>query len=793
MASGQRERHGDQRELRPRRLAKRRRAWQPASRGRYGIWAISTAAPTTRAIEADLARQRPQPRPRWRPTTRAGWPSSTATGWPALIERYEAIEDRIGRVFSFAQLLFAAKRDDPEVGRFYQGVQERITTIGTSCCSSRWSSTSSRMSRWRRWSRRRRALRRFRPWLDTVRSFRPHQLSDEIERTLHEKYVTGRSAWVRLFDETMAALRFPLDGKELTSAEIFDLLSAKDRERCASAPLARSAACWSKNVRLFARITNTLAKDKQIEDEWRQFERPISSRNLANQVEDEVVDALIQAARDAYPADLAPLLRAEGALAGSRAAGVLGSQRAAARGRRHPPAMARRQGRRARRLPQLLADAGRHRRPLLRQAAGSTPQLRPGKDSGAFCHPTVPSAHPYVLMNYQGRTRDVMTLAHELGHGVHQVLAAQQGPLMAGTPLTLAETASVFGEQLTFQALLAQETDPVRRRVLLAAKIEDKINTVVRQIAFCEFERRVHDARRKAELTPDDLCRIWMEVQTESLGPAFNFREDYRFYWTYIPHFIHVPFYVYAYAFGDCLVSSLYAVYEEAPDGFEPRYLELLRAGGTLAAQGAAGTVRARRLRPRLLGQGPGPARGADRPARGHHAGACMTDPAAPARKVESENSFGSRVRRYAQVGGTVGVPGGADRRRADDGPAGSTAANAAELREALGGLKGPLMKVAQLIATIPDALPAEYAAELAQLQSNAPPMGKPFVRRRMVAELGPDWAERFAEFPLEPAAAASLGPGAQGDAARRPRRSPASCNTRTWRRRSTPTWRSSG
>jgi len=209
-------------------------------------------------------------------------------------------------------------------------------------------------------------------------------------------------------------------------------------------------------------------------------------------------------------------------------------------------------------------------------------QVRPGKDSGAFCHPTVPSAHPYVLMNYQGRNQDIMTLAHELGHGVHQVLAARQGPLMASTPLTLAETASVFGEQLTFQALLAQETDPVRRRILLAAKIEDKINTVVRQIAFCEFERRVHDARRQAELTPDELNQLWMAVQTESLGPAFRFRDDYRFYWSYIPHFIHVPFYVYAYAFGDCLVSSLYAVYEEAPEGFEPRYLDLLRAGGTL-------------------------------------------------------------------------------------------------------------------------------------------------------------------------------------------------------------------
>ena len=355
----------------------------------------------------------------------------------------------------------------------------------------------------------------------------------------------------------MAALRFPLDGKELTSAEIFDLLSAKDRavrERAATA----ISAVLDKNVRLFARIMNTLLKDKHIEDEWRRFERPISSRNLANQVEDEVVGALIEAARAAFPRISHRYY--------SLKARWLGLEKLEFWDRNAP-------------LPEevdtrrpwsdakiVVLDAYRTFSPTLADiltrffdGAWIDAQLRPGKDSGAFCHPTVPSVHPYVLMNYQGRNRDVMTLAHELGHGVHQVLAARHGPLMASTPLTLAETASVFGEQLTFQALLAQETDPVRRRMLLAAKIEDKINTVVRQIAFCEFERRIHDARRNAELTPDDLCRIWMEVQTESLGPAFHFREDYRFYWTYIPHFIHVPFYVYAYAFGDCLVSSLYA------------------------------------------------------------------------------------------------------------------------------------------------------------------------------------------------------------------------------------------
>jgi len=208
---------------------------------------------------------------------------------------------------------------------------------------------------------------------------------------------------------------------------------------------------------------------------------------------------------------------------------------------------------------------------------------RPGKAPGAFAHPTVPSAHPYLLLNYQGRTRDVMTLAHELGHGVHQVLAGRQGHLMASTPLTLAETASVFGEMLTFQSMLGQESDPARRKVMLASKVEDMLNTVVRQIAFHCFETRLHDARRaQGELLPKQISEIWLETQRESLGPAIRFEDEYAHYWAYIPHFVHVPFYVYAYAFGDCLVNSLYAVYEQAEDGFAERYLGLLKAGGTL-------------------------------------------------------------------------------------------------------------------------------------------------------------------------------------------------------------------
>ena len=498
----------------------------------------------------------------------------------AVIERYERIEEQLGRLMSYAQLLHAAKADDPQIGRFYQTIHERVTKVGTRLLFLTLElnriedqSLAEKLEQSPR-------LARYQSWIRDVRSFRPHQLDDEIERVLHEKSVTGRSAWVRLFDETMAALRFPLDGKELTSSEVFDLLSDRDRAN-RQAAAASIASVLTPNLRLFALTTNTLAKDKQIEDGWRHFARPISSRNLANHVEDEVVDALIAAVRDAYPRLSHRYYRLKARWLG------LDYLEHWDRNAPLPEDSDRRIAWSDARV--IVLDAYRGFSPrlaaILERFFGQNwidAALRPGKDAGAFCHPTVPSVHPYVLMNYQGRTRDVMTLAHELGHGVHQVLAARQGPLMASTPLTLAETASVFGEQLTFRSLLAAERDPVQRRVLLAGKIEDALNTVVRQIAFVEFERRVHDARQKAELTADELGKVWLDVQTESLGPAFRFNEDYRVFWSYIPHFVHVPFYVYAYAFGDCLVNSLYAVYQAEPEGFEERYLALLEAGGTL-------------------------------------------------------------------------------------------------------------------------------------------------------------------------------------------------------------------
>jgi oligoendopeptidase F len=497
----------------------------------------------------------------------------------AAVETYERLHEASGRIMSYASLVHAGDLADPEIGRFFQTMQERINAVSTTLLFFTLELNRLEDSVLEE-KEADPALARYRPWLRDTRAFRPHQLSDEIEKLLHEKYVAGRAAWTRLFDETIADLRFPVRGRELTEAEALDLLSDRDPEVRREAALVIGDVL-GKNARTFALITNTLAKDKEIEDRWRRFARPISSRNLANFVEDDVVDALIAAVRAGYPRLSHRYYRLK--------AGWFGVEALPFWDRNAP-------------LPEdedrlipwpvaesIVLSAYRAFSPELAAIGGRffaggwiDAPVRPGKASGAFAHPTVPSAHPYLLLNYQGRVRDVMTLAHELGHGVHQVLAARQGYLMADTPLTMAETASVFGEMLTFRALLARETDTKRRKIMLAAKVEDMLNTVVRQIAFATFEIRVHDERREAELTPDRLAEVWLDVQRESLGPALRLDEPYRYYWSYIPHFIHTPFYVYAYAFGDCLVNSLYAVYENAHQGFAERYLELLRAGGTL-------------------------------------------------------------------------------------------------------------------------------------------------------------------------------------------------------------------
>jgi oligoendopeptidase F len=496
----------------------------------------------------------------------------------ALVE-YERIEEVLGRVMSYAQLLFSGDSTDAAVGKFYQSMSERVTAI-----SSHLIFFSLELNRIDEAVLEAKladpALARWRPWLADLRVFRPHQLSDELERLLHEKEVTGRAAWSRLFDETVAGMKVPLGGEDLTVSAALNKLSDPDRALRQAAAAAIGTA-FADNIRLFALITNTLAKDKEIIDTWRHYPRPGSYRNRSNMVEDAVVDALVSAVTADFPrlshryyAMKARWLGLEKLQHWDRNAPLPGDDD------RHIafPEARDRVLASYRAFSPELADIGARffERPWI------DAQLRPGKAGGAFAHPTVPSAHPYLLLNYHGRTRDVMTLAHELGHGVHQVLAGErQGYLMAGTPLTLAETASVFGEMLTFRALLDAETDPARRRIMLAGKVEDMLNTVVRQVAFYRFETLLHDERRGGEVMADRIGEIWMQVQTESLGPAFQFTDEYRVYWSYVPHFVHSPFYVYAYAFGDCLVNALYAVFQSGHPGFAGKYLDMLRAGGS--------------------------------------------------------------------------------------------------------------------------------------------------------------------------------------------------------------------
>ena len=499
-------------------------------------------------------------------------------GLAKAIVEFERIQETLGRIMSFASLDYSTNMTDAETGRFSQNMQEKVNAISSALLF--FGLELNRIEEADLVEKLKSpALAHYAPWLRDTRAFRPYQLSDEIEKLLHEKSVAGRSAWTRLYDETSADLRFPVGGKDLSNAEALHLLSEPDRALRKEAAKSLGKV-FGDNARIFALITNTLAKDKEIEDRWRGFKRPISSRNLSNFVEDEVVDALIAAVREAYPALSHRYYRLKAKWFGVEALPYWD---------RNAP------------LPdedtrQFTWDQARQT--VLGAYGAFSPEMaavgkrffdhrwidaptKASKAPGAFAHPTVPSVHPYLLLNYQGKARDVMTLAHELGHGVHQVLAGPQGALMSDTPLTLAETASVFGEMLTFQAMLKAETDAKRRKAMLASKVEDMLNTVVRQIAFVEFERRLHDERRAGELTPERIGEIWMSVQGESLGPAITFEDEYRWYWTYIPHFIHTPFYVYAYAFGDCLVNSLYAVYQGAQAGFAEKYLDMLRAGGT--------------------------------------------------------------------------------------------------------------------------------------------------------------------------------------------------------------------
>jgi oligoendopeptidase F len=494
------------------------------------------------------------------------------------VRRYEAISDRMGRLGSYAVLIHEGDTVDPARTKFYGDMQERMTAASTHLLFFELELNRIDDAQLEA-ALADPVLGHYRPWLEDVRRYRPYQLEDRVEQLFHEKSMTAYTAWNRQFDATIANLRFKVAGKTLAIEPTLNFLQDRDGAKRKSAALAL-AHTFKDNVAQFALILNTLAKDKEISDRWRGFADIADERHLSNRVEREVVDALVAAVRAAYP----QLSHRYYALK----AKWFGEKRLPQWDRNAPlPHATTRTIGWAEAKDTVLTAYGAFSPKMAAIAERFFAErwidapVRPGKAPGAFSHSTTPSAHPFVLLNYQGKPRDVMTLAHELGHGVHQVLAAPNGALMAPTPLTLAETASVFGEMLTFKKLLAGTRDGKERKAMLAAKVEDMINTVVRQIAFYTFERAVHTERKSGELTAERIGELWLDVQRESLGPAIEIKPGYETYWVYIPHFIHTPFYVYAYAFGDCLVNSLYAVYEHANEGFVERYLAMLSAGGT--------------------------------------------------------------------------------------------------------------------------------------------------------------------------------------------------------------------
>ncbi len=501
-----------------------------------------------------------------------------ADGLLTCVHRNEKINNIAGRIMSYAGLRYYQLTTDADRAKFLSDVQEKVTIFTTplvfftleinriedATLDAQFAANAD--------------LARYKPVFDRIRAMKPYQLSDELERFMHDLGIVG-DAWEKLFDETIAGLTFEIDGEELGIEATLNFLTEQDRSK-REAAVRELARVFADNIKIFARVHNTQAKEKEIIDRWRGMPSPQMGRHLSNDVEPEVVEALREAVVAAYPKLSHRYYELKRKW--------LGLDRMQVWDRNAPLPME----------TTRIVDWDEARATVMEAYEAFDPRMgelaqpffdkgwidagvKPGKAPGAFAHPTVTNVHPYVMLNYLGKPRDVMTLAHELGHGVHQVLAADQGEMLSSTPLTLAETASVFGEMLTFRKMLEKAKTKEERKVLLAGKVEDMINTVVRQIAFYDFECKLHAARAEGELTPEDINALWMSVQAESLGEGFDFMEGYETFWAYIPHFVHSPFYVYAYAFGDGLVNALYSVYAEGAEGFEDKYFDMLKAGGS--------------------------------------------------------------------------------------------------------------------------------------------------------------------------------------------------------------------
>ena len=492
--------------------------------------------------------------------------------------RNEKINQVAGRIMSYAGLRYYQMTTDASRAKFMSDAQEKITNYTTPLVFFTLELNTLDDHHMEALLTANADLARYKPVFDRIRAMKKYQLSDELEKFMHDLGVVG-DAWERLFDETIAGLEFNVEGDLLNIEGTLNLLTDPDRSKrkAASRELAE---VFGANVKTFARVHNTQAKEKEIIDRWRGMETPQTGRHLSNDVEPEVVEALRNAVVAAYPKLSHRYYELKRKWLGLDVMQVWD--------RNAPLPMEDTRIVDWATAEDMVMSAYNAFDPRMGELAAPffsdgwiDAGVKPGKAPGAFAHPTVTNVHPYVMLNYLGKPRDVMTLAHELGHGVHQVLAAEQGEMLSSTPLTLAETASVFGEMLTFRKMLDGAETKLERRILLAGKVEDMINTVVRQIAFYDFECKLHAARVQGELTPENINDIWMSIQGESLGPAFEFMDGYETFWAYIPHFVHSPFYVYAYAFGDGLVNALYAVYAEGDEGFEDKYFEMLKAGGS--------------------------------------------------------------------------------------------------------------------------------------------------------------------------------------------------------------------
>tara|TARA_B100001778_G_scaffold248564_1_gene208842 strand:+ start:610 stop:2409 length:1800 start_codon:yes stop_codon:yes gene_type:complete len=495
------------------------------------------------------------------------------------IEEIEKIDEIMDKILSYAHLLVSENIENEKNKIFFQQMQEKITKFSSMLIFFTLELNQISDKKIKIFFKEKKLIK-YKNWIINRRSFKPYQLDKKLEKLLQDKSLTSSSAWIRLFDDTIAALRFPFKNKLLSSAEILNFLS--DNKSSTRKAAAKSVGkTLGKNINLFATITNTLAKDKSINDEWRKLPNPVSARNLSNVVEDKVVDALSNTVSDSYK----KLSHRYYAIK----AKWFGLKKLKYWDRNAPLPFQSKKQYTWDSAREIVTKAYTDFNPsigkiveIFFEKSWIHAPVMTGKSPGAFSASTVPSVHPYILLNFQGKSRDVATLAHELGHGVHQYLSAnKQGHFNSSTPLTLAETASVFGEMLTFKSLLKNEKNLKEKKALLANKVEDMLNTVVRQIAFYQFEKEVHLQRKKSELSTEEICSIWIQVQKESLGPSIEFEEEYKYYWSYIPHFIHSPFYVYAYAFGDCLVNSLYGVYEEGLSNFDKKYITLLESGGS--------------------------------------------------------------------------------------------------------------------------------------------------------------------------------------------------------------------